>query len=227
MVLFTMLLGGCLAPAVLLPSSSQLMWALLTPLVGFDPNQVNLFEQPLLRDRMIALLGERYEPTMRLLRTANELRREGPLFYVVSRYTPLPEIADKAGMVWNSDTNQLAVALLKDDAATVISERIRTAVDQGAVAMRDAAVDHVEGAASAAREGAAAAVREAAADALPLWPAEMSWANPHKTIERTHEREVGKRVGEALDPAIREDWESPDEELPEEESPAGEERLTP
>lgn len=66
------LLGGCLAPAMLLPSSSQLMWALLTPLVGFDPNRVNLFEQPVCpRNRMVALLGKHYDPTMRLLRTAN------------------------------------------------------------------------------------------------------------------------------------------------------------
>ena len=87
-VALCLLLAGCLAPALLMPSSSQLMWALLKPLVGFDPNQVNLFEQPIVRNRMVALLGPNYDTTMQLLRTANELRKEGPLFYVVSRYTP-------------------------------------------------------------------------------------------------------------------------------------------
>ena len=56
-VALCLLLAGCLAPALLMPSSSQLMWALLKPLVGFDPNQVNLFEQPIVRNRMVALLG--------------------------------------------------------------------------------------------------------------------------------------------------------------------------
>ena len=38
-VALCLLLAGCIAPALLLPSSGQLMWALLKPLVGFDPNQ--------------------------------------------------------------------------------------------------------------------------------------------------------------------------------------------
>ncbi|MCB1630931.1 MAG: hypothetical protein H7A12_13310 [Pseudomonadales bacterium] len=208
------LLGGCLAPAMLLPSSSQLMWALLTPLVGFDPNRVNLFEQPVLRNRMVALLGEHYDPTMRLLRTANELRREGPLFYVVSRYTPIPEMADKAGLVWNADTNQLAVALLKGDVTQVLSERVEAAVDERVAAARDAALEGVEGEVEGARDSVAGAVHEAAARVLPVWPAEMAWANPREAIRRTIEHEVHEHADEMLDPANREEWEAPDEVLP-------------
>ncbi len=204
-----MALAGCFAPAMLLPSSSQLMWALLTPLVGFDPNRVNLFEQPLLRNRMVALLGERYEPAVRLLRTADQLRREGPLFYVVSRYTPIPEIADRAGMVWNSETNQLAVALLKGDVVDVVSERIEAAVDARIGAAHDAALGRAEEAGQAARD--------ALASALPVWPAELAWARLHEQpAAAATGHESGKHVGEALDPASREDWEAPEEAFPEE-----------
>ena len=93
--------------------TSQLMWALLKPLVGFDPNEANLFEQPLIKDRMTSILGPNYDSTMQLLKTANELQQEGPLFYVVSRYAPVPDVAKQAGMVWNSQTNQMSVMLLK------------------------------------------------------------------------------------------------------------------
>ena len=34
------------------------MWALLKPLVGLDPNDVGLFEQPLIKNRMQELLGK-------------------------------------------------------------------------------------------------------------------------------------------------------------------------
>lgn len=57
---------------------------------------------------------------------------------MVSRYTPIPEIADKAGLVWNSDTNQLAVASLKGDVTQVLSERVEAAVDERVAAVRDA-----------------------------------------------------------------------------------------
>ena len=56
--------------------------------------------------------------------TANTLQEEGPLFYVVSRYTPVPQLAEKAGFVWNSDTNQMAVMLITAGSPTVIAERV-------------------------------------------------------------------------------------------------------
>lgn len=104
---------------------SKLMWSLLKPLVGFDPNEVNLFETPMVKDRMTALLGDKYEPTMKLLRTAQTIQQEGALFYVASRYAPpqVQAITDTAAMVWNADTNQMAVMLIKDGTPEIISEQ--------------------------------------------------------------------------------------------------------
>lgn len=129
-----LMLAGCAAPVLLMPSSSQIIWALLKPLVGFDPNTVNLWEQPAIKSRMTAFLGDKYQPVMQLVRTADELKQEGPLFYVVSRYTPVPEIADKAGLVWNKDTNQFAALLHKDGVTEILSEKLQTAVEDRATA---------------------------------------------------------------------------------------------
>lgn len=108
---------------------SKLMWSFLKPLVGFDPNEVDLFETPMVKDRMTALLGNKYEPTMKLLRTAQAIQQEGALFYVASRYAPpqFQEITDKAAMVWNADTNQMAVMLIKDGTPEIISEQVEGA----------------------------------------------------------------------------------------------------
>ncbi len=105
---------------------SKLMWSFLKPLVGFDPNEVNLFETPMVKDRMTKLLGDKYEPTMKLLRTAQTIQQEGALFYVASRYAPaqVQAITDKAGMIWNADTNQMAVMLIKDGTPQIFSEQI-------------------------------------------------------------------------------------------------------
>ena len=120
-----LLLSACIAPALLMPSASQLMWAVLKPLVGLDPNVVHLYDQPLIKSRMMAMLGPHYDTALQLLKTADQLQQEGPLFFVVSKFTPLPELAEKAGLVWNSDTNQMAVALLKGDAVQVFSEAVQ------------------------------------------------------------------------------------------------------
>ena len=111
----SLMLSDCVAHLLMMSPTSQLMWALLKPLVGFDPNEANLFEQPIIKDRMTSILGPNYDSTMQLLKTANELQQEGPLFYVVSRYAPMPDVAKQAGMVWNSQTNQMSVMLLKGD----------------------------------------------------------------------------------------------------------------
>jgi len=157
LLLTAALLSGCFAPALLLPSPGQLMWALLKPMVGLDPNAVGLFDQPLVRERMTALLGARYDTVVGLLQTADALQQEGPLFFVVSRYTPVPQLAQKAGLVWNADTNQMAVALLEGDVVKVFSER----------ATRAAQIE---------LEGAGAAADAALAEVVPVWPAVMqSW----------------------------------------------------
>lgn len=107
-------------------AQSKLMWAFLKPLVGFDPNEVDLFESPMIKNRMTQLLGTKYEPTMKLLRTAQKIQQEGVLFYVTSSYAPpkVKEITDKASMIWNADTNQMAVMLIQDGKAEIISEQM-------------------------------------------------------------------------------------------------------
>lgn len=133
----SLMLSACVAPLLMMSPTSQLMWALLKPLVGFDPNEANLFEQPLIKDRMTAMLGPNYESTMQLLKTADELQQEGPLFYVVSRYAPVPDVAKQAGMVWNADTNQLAVMVQKGDGATqVFGENLTAATPTWPSAMQ-------------------------------------------------------------------------------------------
>lgn len=190
-VALCLLLAGCLAPALLMPSSSQLMWALLKPLVGFDPNQVNLFEQPIVKNRMVALLGPNYDTTMQLLHTANELRKEGPLFYVVSRYTPVPEMAQKAGLVWNSETNQMAVALLKGDVAEVFAEKIEAMAENQVARAEDAARDKVD-----------ATVQGAVAGVIPVWPAAMSWVNPREAIEEAVEQRIEQVQTQAVEATV-------------------------
>ncbi len=128
--LCSVVLAGCV-PSLLVGNQlqSRLMWAFLTPLVGFNPNEINFFEAPIVKDRMTALLGDKYDPVMKLLRTANEIQHEGALYYVVSRYAP-PEaqaIVDTAGLVWNADTNQMAVMLIEDGAPELIAEQATNA----------------------------------------------------------------------------------------------------
>ena len=143
LMLVMTLLTGCLTQ-LLVSASRELLWQLLTPMLGLDPNQTNLLEQPIIKNRLTALLGPQYEPAMTLLKTANELQREGPLFYLVSRYTPVPEIAEKAGFVWNSNTNQMAIMLVTGGSPTVIAEKF------------------IEG-----------QVKEQTAQLIPQWPGEL------------------------------------------------------
>lgn len=122
------LLQGCVAPALMLSPQSQLMWALLKPMVGLDPKEVNLFKQELIRSRLQPLLGQHYETAVQLLETADQIQQEGPLFYVASKYTPLPQVAEKAGFVWNSETNQMAVLLVSGGAPQIFAEKLNDQV---------------------------------------------------------------------------------------------------
>ncbi len=123
-----LLLQGCVAPALMLSPQSQLMWALLKPMVGFDPKEVNLFKQELVRSRLQPLLGQHYETAVQLLETADQIQQEGPLFYVASKYTPLPQVAEKAGFVWNSEANQMAVLLVSGGAPQIFAEKLNDQV---------------------------------------------------------------------------------------------------
>lgn len=121
--LLGLLLAGCLTQ-ILVSATKEVMWRLLLPMVGLDPNTTNLFEQPMVKDRMTALLGTNYEPVIGMLKTADQLQQEGPLFYVVSRYTPVPEFAEKAGLVWDSDANRMAVMLVSGGSPNIIAEQV-------------------------------------------------------------------------------------------------------
>ncbi len=121
----SLMLASCVAPALMLSPQSQLLWALLKPMVGLDPNESNFFEQPMIKSRLQPLLGEHYNTAVTLLGTATELQQQGPMFFLVSKHSPLPNVAEKAGFVWNSDTNQMAVLLVSGGAPTVFAEQVK------------------------------------------------------------------------------------------------------
>ncbi len=125
-------LTACASVLIGNKAQAMLMRAIFKPLVGFDPTEVKLLERPIIKERMQALLGEKYEPTMKLLNTAQEIQQEGALFYIASRYAPpqVQAITDKAGMVWNADTNQMAVLLIQNGKADIISEQVEGASER-------------------------------------------------------------------------------------------------
>jgi hypothetical protein len=174
------MLAGCVAP-MLVGAGSRLLLAILQPMVGLDPNQQNLFEQPIIKNRLVTLLGPKYEPTIALLKTADTVQREGPLFYVVSRYTPVPELAEKAGFVWNSETNQMAVMLVTGGSPTVLAEKILT--DQANKKM---------------------------ADATPQWPAELKALVDAEALKQSALQQSILQQG-ALPTAINAEQKSPEQ----------------
>ncbi|ART79901.1 hypothetical protein [Oceanisphaera avium] len=108
------LLSGCFAPMVAM-APTKLMWSFIKPFVGLDPSRSQLFEQPLIKNRMTELLGDEYEETLALLRSAPALKQEGTLFYLASPTDPATE--KTAGLVWNAQTNKMS-ALVNDGTTT-------------------------------------------------------------------------------------------------------------
>ena len=158
-----LLLNACAAPLLLLTPQGQLMWALLKPLVGLDPNDVGLFEQPIIKDRMQTLLGSQYNNTMKVLTTATEIQQQGPLFYVIANHSPIPEYAEKAGLVWNADTNQMALMLLTGGSPQIIAEKLLSKK------IEDTS-------------------REQLASIIPVWPTELqALAEQAAAVEKTIE----------------------------------------
>lgn len=109
--------------------------SLFEKFVGVSPLDAKIFEHPLIKGRMQDLLGDKYDATMQILNTASAIQKEGPLYYVVSRYTPLPEFAEKAGFVYNSETNQMVVLLLKGDVHTLLYETVSKTAEKVAPAL--------------------------------------------------------------------------------------------
>lgn len=128
LLMLVCMLSACTSLLIGNRAQTMLLKAFLTPLIGFDPTEVKLLEQPMIKDRLQPLLGDKYEPTMKLLNTAQEIQRDGALFYIASKYAPteVKDVVDKAGMVWNADTNQFAVMLIKDGVPDIISEQPST-----------------------------------------------------------------------------------------------------
>lgn len=147
-------LAGCLG-GLIASAGTRVLLAILAPMVGLDPNAGGLFQQPIIRDRMQAFLGDQYQPVMQLIATADKLQQEGPLYFVVSRYTPIPDIAEKAGFVWNSDTNQMAVMLVAGGSPTILAEK---------VLLQNAG--------------------QTVAEAVPVWPAELQSILEQDTLRR-------------------------------------------
>lgn len=131
-LMMTLVLSACAASVLVGNAQSRLLWSFLQPLVGFNPHEMNLLESPLIKPRMQALLGSRYDSTVKMLRTANQLQQEGALFFLVSRYAPdsVKNITDKAGFVWNADTNQMAVLLIENGLPRVFSESTNNTIER-------------------------------------------------------------------------------------------------
>lgn len=182
-LLAVLLLSGCLGQLVA-AATKEVLFRLLVPMVGLDPNETRLFQQPIIRDRLQAFLGPQYEPVVALLGTAEELQREGPLFYVVSRYTPVPEFAEQAGFVWDADANRMAVMLVTGGSPTVIAEQL----------VREQAAEQVAGAVAGTPVG----------EAL-RWPGQLQAIldadAQKKRLEEQAVQAVSDAVIEAITPA--------------------------
>lgn len=165
------LLAACAAPVLMMSPQGQLMWALLKPMVGLDPNTFNLWGQPMIQQRMTALLGDHYGTVLTLLKTANALQQEGPLFFVVSRATPIPELAEGAGLVWNAETNQMAAMIARGEVVETFAEHLReTVVASGAAAAEAAVGDLIE----------------------PRWPGAMQpWLDAARQVEDMRQSAAG------------------------------------
>lgn len=114
---------------------AALINSLFEKFVGVSPLDAKIFEHPLIKGRMQDLLGDKYDATMKILNTASAIQKEGPLYYVVSRYTPIPEFAEKAGFVYNTETNQMVVLLLKGDVHKLLYETVGKATEKVAPAL--------------------------------------------------------------------------------------------
>ena len=171
-------LSACTSVLIGNKAQSMLTRALFKSLVGFDPTEVKLLENPIIKNRMQSLLGDNYDTTIALLNTAQEIQQEGALFYIASRYAPaqVQAITDKAAMVWNADTNQMAVMLIQDGKAQVLSEQIEGAkqklipsLPRELQSAYDQALDAqkaLQDSASSLRDNAANSLTDEAADML-------------------------------------------------------------
>lgn len=117
-------LAGCAAPLILMSPQGQLMMSIIKPMIGLDPNKAGFFDQPVIQERLKPLLGPYYDDTITVLKTAEKIQQEGPLVYMLSKDSPIPQVAEKAGLVYNTDTNQLAVLLVTGGSPQIFAEKL-------------------------------------------------------------------------------------------------------
>lgn len=120
----TTFFAGCAAPLLLMSPQAQLMMTVIKPMIGLDPSKAGFFEQPVIQERLKPLLGPFYDDTITILKTAEKIQQEGPLVYMLSKDSPLPQVAEKAGLVYNTDTNQLAVLLVSGGNPQIFAEKL-------------------------------------------------------------------------------------------------------
>jgi hypothetical protein len=84
------------------------------------------------REPSIRVTSAAWVTSLRFYRTSRA--RHDSLFFVVSRYAQLPELADKAARVWGDDTNQMAAAPVHGEAMQVFSEAVAARIEDGMAA---------------------------------------------------------------------------------------------
>jgi hypothetical protein len=82
------------------------------------------------------------------------------LYYVISKHSPIPDIADKAGFVWNAENNQMAVMLLTGGSPQVFAEKL----------VKDTVNAKVE----QTQEQIKQAGKDQLSQQVPLWPTELT-----------------------------------------------------
>ncbi|MDZ7924232.1 MAG: hypothetical protein U5M23_09240 [Marinagarivorans sp.] len=142
-VLIISLLTGCTSLIVGNRMQSAILGALFESVLGFNPNDVKILENPAVKSRMQAMLGDKYDVTVSLLREAQKIQRDGAAYYILAKTAPVitKTIAEKtglsqettgaalalvnnAGMSWDSNLNQFSVLLVEDGVPKVFSEAV-------------------------------------------------------------------------------------------------------
>ncbi len=156
-VLIIGLLTGCTSLIFGNRMQSAILGALFESALGFNPNDVQILENPAIKSRMQSMLGDKYDVTVTLLREAQKIQRDGAAYYILAKAAPVvtKTIAEKAGvsqettgaalalvnnagLSWDSNLNQFSVLLVEDGVPKVFSE----AVGQGKDAVGEAIAEN-------------------------------------------------------------------------------------
>jgi hypothetical protein len=147
-VMIVSLLGGCTSLIFGNRLQSAVLGALFESVLGFNPNDVKLLENPAVKSRMQSMLGSKYEPTVALLREAQKIQRDGAAYYLLAKAAPTITntiakqtgmsqeqtnaalaLANNAGLSWDSNLNKFSVLLVQDGVPQLFSEPTATEGD--------------------------------------------------------------------------------------------------